>query len=97
MRGGDRPRARTLAPLHVFFPNPGRAAWPVHLFYADAFGSGSPERGDEAEQVELVRVPVAELDRLIAVGGVVDPSLLIARTMAAATGLLPPVGPPPED
>jgi 8-oxo-dGTP pyrophosphatase MutT (NUDIX family) len=80
-----------LVPLHTFFPNPGRAAWPVHLFFADATRAGTAETGDEAEQVKLARLKVAEVDALIAAGRIVDPSLLIARMMAALHGLLPSV------
>ncbi|MFD1721855.1 NUDIX hydrolase [Amnibacterium endophyticum] len=85
---------QTMSPLHTFFPNPGRAAWPVHLFFVDTTRPGTAATADEAEQVELAHVSVAELDRLVVAGTIVDPSLLIARTMAAATGLLPPVAGP---
>ena len=80
-----------LLPLHTFYPNPGRAAWPVHLFFADGTCVGAADVGDEAEQVELARMTIAEVDALIAARQIVDPSLLNARTMAAVLGLLPPI------
>lgn len=36
-------------------------------------------------------MPLAELDALISANEIVDPSLLIARTMAAVAGFLPPI------
>jgi 8-oxo-dGTP pyrophosphatase MutT (NUDIX family) len=81
----------TLSPLHTFYPNPGRAAWPVHLFFADVTRAGTAAVDDETEQVELARMTPAEVDALIAAGEIVDPSLLVARTMAAVRGLLPAI------
>lgn len=80
-----------LIPLHAFFPNPGRAAWPVHLFLARGTSPGVAAGGDEAEQVRLVSLRVEELDGRIADGVIVDPSLLIARAMAGLLGHLPPL------
>ncbi|NQX27875.1 NUDIX hydrolase [Microbacteriaceae bacterium VKM Ac-2854] len=81
-----------LAPLHTFFPNPGRSAWASHLFVATATAPARRDDSDPAEQVHLVELAVAELDALILGGEVVDPALLIARSMAGARGLLPPLG-----
>lgn len=84
--------AGELTSLHVFAVNPGRSVWQTHLFLTTAVRRGRPLLDDPAEQVHPVRMPLAALDRLIAEGEILDPSLLIARTMAAAKGLLPPVG-----
>lgn len=81
-----------LRPLHTFFSNPGLSTWPVHLFFGTVVEPGTPATDDAAEQVRLVRMPLAELDARIADGDIVDPSLLVARTMAAARGWLPPIG-----
>lgn len=79
--------------LHTFFMNPGRAAWPTHLFISTAgFAWTHPDASDPAEQVRLARMPLAELDALIAQGFVVDPPLIVARALAAATGQLPVLG-----
>ncbi|MBS1907112.1 MAG: NUDIX hydrolase [Actinobacteria bacterium] len=81
-----------LVPLHTFFANPGRSVWATHLFLASGVRPGQAVTDDPAEQVQPVRMPLPELDRLIADGEIRDPSVLIARTMAAAKGLLPPIG-----
>lgn len=80
--------------LHTFFMNPGRASWPTHLFIStQALTVGRSDRSDPAEQVRVARVPLAELDDLIRRGHIVDPPLIVARAVAAATGDLPPLGP----
>ncbi|WP_374947970.1 NUDIX hydrolase [Agreia sp.] len=81
-----------LRPLHIFFPNPGRSAWPVHLYSAHSTVEAEPESADPAEQVATVRLPLGQLDAMIANGDIVDPSLLIARLAASVHGLLPAVG-----
>lgn len=86
-------RANELRHLHTFYVNPGRAAWPVHVFVCDAgTTAGSVDLSDPAERVRLVRMRIASLDALIASGDIVDPTLLIARTAAAAQGVLPALG-----
>ncbi|MFD2340380.1 NUDIX hydrolase [Clavibacter tessellarius] len=86
--------APEVRPLRTYAVNPGRAAWLVHVFACTApTTAGTPDRSDPSEQVRLVRMPVVELDALIAGGGIVDPTLLIARAAAAEQGLLPPVAP----
>ena len=81
-----------LIPLHTFFVNPGRAAWPVHLFLCDAgTAAGTVDASDPAEQVQHARIKLDELDAAIASGEIVDPSLIVARACAAARGLLPPL------
>lgn len=81
-----------LIPLHTFFVNPGRAAWPVHLFLCGSGTStGTVDDSDPSEQVESARIKLDELDAAIASGDIVDPSLIVARACAAARGLLPPL------
>ena len=82
-----------LRPLHTFFMNPGRASWPTHLFISTrGIRPGLADLSDPAEQVRLVRIPLSELDALIATGAIVDPPLIVARAVAAAQGILPPLG-----
>lgn len=81
-----------LVPLHTFFANPGRSVWRVHVFFGTTVEPGHAKTDDAAEQVRLVRMPIEELDVRIAAGEIVDPTLLIARAMAAAAGVLPPLG-----
>jgi 8-oxo-dGTP pyrophosphatase MutT (NUDIX family) len=82
-----------LVPLHTFFVNPGRSAWPVHVFSCLATTTGTASLDDPSEQVRLVALRVVELDAAIRAGDIVDPTLLVARAMAGATGLLPPLAP----
>ncbi|MBO1737323.1 NUDIX hydrolase [Leifsonia sp. TF02-11] len=82
----------TLIALHTYFVNPGRAAWPVHLFLCDAgTTTGTIDTSDPAEQVSQARLRLSELDAAIASGEIVDPALIVARACAAARGLLPPL------
>ncbi len=61
--------------LHTFFVNPGRAAWPVHLFLCNAGTTkGTIDASDLAERVEYARMELGELDAAIASGEIVDPS-----------------------
>ncbi|MBF4567594.1 NUDIX hydrolase [Plantibacter sp. VKM Ac-2880] len=86
--------ADDLRPLHTFFMNPGRAAWPTHLFISTSgLRAGRADTSDPGEQVRLVRMSLIELDQLITNGTIVDPPLMVARAVAAARGLLPPLGP----
>ena len=77
-----------LTPLHTFWLNPGRSSWPVHIFACTATTPGTVDRSDPSEQITAVRMPVRELDDLIATGEIVDPTLLVARLMAGVRGLL---------
>jgi len=86
--------ADDLSPLHDFFPNPGRQAWAVHVFVATRVrAEHAPDHSDPAEQVHLERLSVAELDRRIGTGEIIDPTLIVARAAAAVPGILPPLGP----
>ncbi|UAJ79104.1 NUDIX hydrolase [Leifsonia sp. ZF2019] len=79
-----------LTPLQTFYPNPGRSAWPVHLFFAEAAGTLAPKADDPFEQVRCLRIPIADLASLVDRGEIVDPSLLIAWHTATTRGLLAP-------
>lgn len=82
--------AEDLRHLHTFFMNPGRAAWPTHLFISsEGVRPGRPDTSDPAEQVRLARVPLTKLDELFRQGSIVDPALIVARAAAAAQGELP--------
>lgn len=84
--------AKDLQPLHLYYMNPGRSAWPVHVFICTSGTTeGHADQSDPAEQVRLVRMPVRELDARIASQEIVDPTLIVARSAAAAQGMLPPV------
>jgi len=78
-----------LVHLHTFYPNPGRSAWPVHLYFATTSTRHAPDTSDPSEQVSHVTMTVDELDTLIRRGEVVDPGLLIARSFAGIRGLIP--------
>lgn len=83
---------RDLRWLHTFYVNPGRSAWPVHVFVCTATdASGEVDHSDPAEQVQLVRVPTSELDARIRSGEIVDPTLIVARATAALQADLPPL------
>ncbi|WP_295011572.1 NUDIX hydrolase [uncultured Microbacterium sp.] len=84
--------ADDLSPLQVFATDPGRRVAKTHLFFAPAARPGRATTGDTTAQVSVARLPLTELDRLIAEGEILDPALLIARAAAAAKGLLPPLG-----
>jgi len=84
--------ATELIPLHTFFANPGRSVWKTHLFFAPGVRAGRASADDPSEKVQLARMARVDLDQLLIEGEIRDPALLIARTMAAAKGLLPPVG-----
>jgi len=84
-----------LAPLQTYFVNPGRAAWPVHVFICDAGTQrGVADRSNPAEQVESARLRISDLDDAITSGEITDPTLIIARAAAAVRGRLPPLGKP---
>lgn len=86
--------SKHLVPLHTFFSNPARANWPTHLFFcAEETTAGMASRDDPAEQVNTVWLRVEELDSLLESGHIVDPTLIIARAVAASRGLLPPLKP----
>lgn len=85
-------RPLDLAHLHTFSQNPGRSAYPVHLFFCRSVAVGQAVTDDPEEVVRGVEMPLAEFDGRMAAGEIVDPGLLIARLVAAQKGLLPPVG-----
>jgi hypothetical protein len=75
--------------------NPGRSAWPVHVFVCTmGTTKGHADMSDPTEQVRLLRMPVQELDGRIASGEIVDPTVIVARSAAAVQGILPALRPP---
>ncbi|GAA4668390.1 NUDIX hydrolase [Frondihabitans cladoniiphilus] len=81
-----------LVHLHTFFLDPGRYAWPLHVYFATDFEEGEADSSDPSEQVFGRRMPLRELDALISSGEVVDPALMVGRTFAGLKGLLPLLG-----
>jgi ADP-ribose pyrophosphatase len=77
-----------LVELQSFYPNPGRSAWPVHLFFGVAAGASPGELHDPWERVTTERLEIAEVRRMIAAGEIVDPALLIAWQRASLEKLL---------
>ena len=57
--------ARTWEPLTRFYTSPGFAAEEVHLFVATDLYDESAESGEE-ERIEIVEVPLSDLDEVIA-------------------------------
>lgn len=81
-----------LTHLYTFSQNPGRHAYPIHLYFCARAVPGTRITDDPQEVVRSVEMPVKDFDQLIARGEIIDPCLLIARMVAAQKGLLPPVG-----
>lgn len=77
-----------LVPLVTYAANPGRAAWPVHIFSGTRSRAGRAASGDAAEVVRGRLLTVAEVDALVDAGDVVDPTLLISWSTARRRGLL---------
>lgn len=82
-----------LVHLHTIYPNPGRSAWPLHLFFATTTTQGKPDISDPSEQVVTVITLLEDLDRLIRTGDIIDPALLTARLFAGLHKLLPALAP----
>lgn len=78
--------------LHTIYPNPGRSAWALHLYFANTLDFGEANTSDPSEQVVPFKTSLGNLDRLIQAGEIVDPGLLVARLFAGLQGLLPPLG-----
>ncbi|WP_051505127.1 NUDIX hydrolase [Brevibacterium sp. VCM10] len=78
--------------LYTFSQNPGRHAYPIHLYFCTRTQLGTKTTGDPQEVVRAVDVSVDDFDQMVNKGEIVDPCLLIARLVAAQKGLLPPVG-----
>jgi ADP-ribose pyrophosphatase len=77
-----------LTVLQSFYPNPGRAAWPVHLFFGSLIRQESPDGTDSWEQIGAARMPLSEVAALVRQGEIQDPSLLIAWQSAVLKGLV---------
>lgn len=68
-------RAQRWTELHAIYPSPGFLSEELTLFEATGLSAG-PGETDETEQIEIVRLPLAELDA--ALPGVEDAKTLIA-------------------
>lgn len=82
--GGEVERIQSLGLMHT---NTGISAEIVHLFQADMLGF-DPERA-KREWSELVRVPIEQVQRMIASGEITDSFTLAAWSRCVAMGLLP--------
>ncbi len=79
---------KKLEKLATFYPNPGRASWPAHVFYCESYVSSKIELNDPSENVETVYMPVADFKKLIDAQKIVDPSLLIGWHTACSKGYI---------
>lgn len=79
--------AGRLVPLGVQYPSPGFLTEVVHLFAALDLTAGEATP-DEGEFVEAVRLPVAEVERLIAADEIRDAKTIVAMYRARLCGLL---------
>lgn len=77
-----------LVALQSFYPNPGRSAWPVHLFFGEAIRRVAVVDDDPWERVTTRRLALNETLEMVNAGTVIDPSLLIAWHSALAKGLI---------
>lgn len=68
-------RAERWSELHAIYPSPGFLSEKLTIFEATGLSEQSGE-GDETEQIEIVRLPLAELDAALA--GIEDAKTLIA-------------------
>lgn len=69
--------SRKLTPLRVLYSAPSHMFGLMHVFVAEELYP-SPLPGDEPEPLEIVRVPLAEIDKLLA-----DPHFAESRNLAA--------------
>jgi 8-oxo-dGTP pyrophosphatase MutT (NUDIX family) len=81
-------RPKSLVKLATFYTNPGRADWPMHLFYCEDFETSELKLDNPSEIVEKVLMPIEELDQLIRDQQIVDPSLLITWHTARNMGYI---------
>ena len=54
--------------LHTIYPNPGRSAWALHLYFANTLDFGEANTCDPSEQVVPFKTSLGNLDRLIQAG-----------------------------
>jgi 8-oxo-dGTP pyrophosphatase MutT (NUDIX family) len=82
-------KPRSIKQLAKFYSNPGRANWPAYVYFCDDYeDTGAVDASDPSEQVELVRIPVAEFKKLVDAQEIVDPMLLIAWHTACSQGYI---------
>jgi ADP-ribose pyrophosphatase len=77
-----------LKKLALFYPNPARADWCVHVYYCDTFKPSSLSTTDPAENVEVVHMPIKDLRKLVDTHEIIDPTLLIAWFTACEKGYI---------
>jgi 8-oxo-dGTP pyrophosphatase MutT (NUDIX family) len=82
-----------LSPINIkklitYYPNPGRASYPIHLYYCDSFKESKMQEPDPNEPVEAKYISIKELDELIRANEIIDPSLLIAWHTAKQKGYI---------
>lgn len=78
--------ARRIAPLGSCFPNPAVQTNSLHCFLAEGVELGSSQHLDPLERIEVVKVPLAELDSMVRSGAVGHALVIVALGLA---GLLP--------
>lgn len=78
--------AGRLVPLGAQYPSPGFLTEVVHLFAALDLTEGEMQP-DEGEFVEVVRLPIAEVERMIAADEIRDAKTIVAMYRAKLHGL----------
>jgi ADP-ribose pyrophosphatase len=64
--------AETLIPRGKIYPAPGYTDEVIYLFEAHDLSSSDAYRMDEDEQIEVVKVPLSEMDEMIRDGRIID-------------------------
>lgn len=77
--------AHRIEPLVKFFTSPGFCDEEMHVFLATGLVPGKPNP-DEDEQIELVRVPVADVPEMIRRGEIKDGKTIAALLLAIHNG-----------
>ncbi len=79
-------RAGTIEAIGGFFVSPGYVTEFIHLFLARDLSENSLE-GDADEEIEIVRMPLAEAVRLIEMGEIKDGKSIIGLLLASRAAL----------
>ena len=64
--------AETIIPRGKIYPAPGYTDEVIYLFEAHDLSSSDAYRMDEDEQIEVVKVPLSEMDKMIRDGRIID-------------------------
>lgn len=83
---GVRPTA--LVHLASYARDPSRSNSFTHVYFCDSYEEVPIEYNDPSEQLESVRIPVADFDQLVRKGEIIDPALLLAWHTACSRGLI---------